>query len=66
VNEVYLNGRPALDWEKPVIARARKCERRRDLQQLAGVLSSDRRRVPDRPPKGRNRPLTDIDMQWLT
>jgi hypothetical protein len=66
VNVVYLNGRPALDWEKPVIKDARKCERDRDREQLAGVLSGDQRRVPDRPPKGRKPTVSDLDMEWLT
>jgi hypothetical protein len=66
VNVVYLNGRPALDWEIPLIERARQCERDRDQEQLAGVLSGDRRRVPDRPPKGRKLTVSDLDMEWLT
>jgi hypothetical protein len=62
----WLNGRLATDWEAAALADARKCERDRDREQLAGVLSGDQRRVPDRPPKGRARPLTDIDMEWLS
>jgi hypothetical protein len=78
---VWLNGRAAVGWEIPVIERARRgcscpgqcpqpeeqlCARAPDLQQLAGVLSGDQRRVPDRPPKGRKLTVSDLDMEWLT
>ena len=43
--ETYLNGRPAADWELPVIDRARECERARDLALLAGVLTGEPARV---------------------
>ena len=52
---VYLNGRPALDWEIPALEHARKCELARDLEQLAGLLTEYRRPDPD----GR-RPVTDV------
>lgn len=55
MNEVYLNGRPAVDWEIPVIERARRCERTRDLELLAGLLTEYRRPDPDG-----KRPVTEV------
>ena len=49
MNEVYLNGRPAVDWEIPIIERARRCERTRELELLAGVLTEG---MPERRPEG--------------
>jgi hypothetical protein len=54
VADDLLNGRKATDFELAAIARARQCERARDLEQLAGVLAAEREeeRVA--------RPVTDI------
>ena len=56
MSAVLLNGRPARDFELDAIEDGHQCERDRDLAWLAGVLSTDDRRPPERPP----RPVTDI------
>lgn len=56
MNEVYLNGRPALDREIPAIDHARRCERDRELDLLAGLLTEYRR--PD--PEPARRPVTTV------
>jgi hypothetical protein len=53
--DVLLNGRKATDWELAAIERGRQHERDRDRELLAGVLTGDPRRRPERP-----RPVTDI------
>jgi hypothetical protein len=46
-----LNGRVAEDFELAAIGHGRECERRRDLVQLAGLLSEyPRTAVPGGPP----------------
>jgi hypothetical protein len=55
MGEVLLNGRKATDRELAAVERGRRCERERDLRQLAGVLTGDPARRPERP-----RPVTDI------
>jgi hypothetical protein len=55
MGDMLLNGRKATDFELAAIERGRRCERERDLRQLAGVLTGDAPRRPERP-----RPVTDI------
>jgi hypothetical protein len=58
--DVMLNGRVPTEWELPVIEHARRCERERDAEQLAGLLTDGVRREPDRPP----RPVTDLLLEF--
>lgn len=51
---VLLNGRVPLDRELAAIEHGRQCERDRDLELLAGVLTG----VPE--PRYEGRPVTDI------
>lgn len=54
MGEQLLNGRAATEAELAAIDRGRQCDRDRDLELLAGVLTGD-------PPKpGHPRPVTDI------
>jgi len=55
-----LNGREATGWELAAIARARECERRRDLEQLRGVLAEYPRDSAPVP-----RPVTDAPLPVL-
>jgi hypothetical protein len=41
-----LNGREATGWELAAVARARQCERDRDLELLAGLLAEYPRSEP--------------------
>jgi hypothetical protein len=55
VGDDLLNGRPAEDWELAAVARARQCERARDLEQLGGLLAEyPRAEVPA------SRPVADL------
>ncbi len=49
-----LNGRVPLEWELAAVEHARQCERDRDLESLAGVLTEDV--APERVP----RPVADV------
>lgn len=74
---IYLNGRPAVDWEVPIIERARRCERSRDLELLAGVLTGDdderrpvgvplARQAPELKARKRTRTITDLSLDPLS
>jgi len=52
-----LNGREATDFEVAAVAHGRKCERRRDREQLKGLLAEYPR--PDAP-----RPMTDLVLEF--
>jgi hypothetical protein len=53
-----LNGREATDWELAAVAHGRECERKRDREQLAGLLAEyPREAVP--------RPVTDAPLPVL-
>jgi hypothetical protein len=73
VNDVYLNGRLAADFEIPAIEHARKCERDRNLEQLAGLIAGVRlepqgvplpRQAPEL--KARKRTITDLSLDVLS
>ena len=53
-----LNGRVPLDYELAAVAHGRRCDRERDLELLAGVLTED----VTPPPEGR--PVTDITREF--
>jgi hypothetical protein len=55
-----LNGREAEDFELAAVARARQCERDRDLEQLKGLLAE----YP-REPVSASRPMTDVPLRPL-
>ena len=59
MGEVLLNGRPAADCELAAIERARRCERERDAEQLAGVTAPE---VPPRPEHPG--PVTDLMLEF--
>ena len=63
MNEVYINGRPDVDWEVAVIERARRCERTRELELLKGVLTGDARPVRHAP--SRKRRAADLSLDVL-
>jgi hypothetical protein len=50
-----LNGRVAAGFELDAVARARQCERDRDLEQLGGLLAEYPREEPPVP-----RPVSDL------
>ena len=54
-----LNGREATDFELAAIAHARQCERERELQQLAGLLT-------EYPREPGPRHVTDIEVDFAT
>lgn len=55
-----LNGREATDWELAAVARARQCERARDLELLAGLLAEYPREPGPVP-----RPVSDVPLGLL-
>jgi hypothetical protein len=57
MGDVLLNGRPATDAEVAAVERGRRCERDRDLAQLAGLLSA----CPREPGPGH---VTDIKVDF--
>ena len=54
-----LNGRVPLDYELAAIEHGRRCDRERDLELLAGVLTADPVPVHE------GRPVTDIVWEFL-
>ena len=51
MGDELLNGRVAEDFERAAVEYGRECERRRGLEQLAGLLSEyPRTAVPGGPP----------------
>ena len=49
MGEVLLNGRRPLDWELAALEHGRRCERDRDLELLAGLLTGEDQPEPRRP-----------------
>jgi hypothetical protein len=58
VDGMWVNGRHPVDFEVPAVERGRKCDRERDQELLAGVLTGD----PPRP--GKPRPVTDLVLEF--
>ena len=54
-----LNGRKATDWELAAVEHGRKCDLKRDMAQLAGLLAEYPR--PEVP-----RHVTDIEVDFAT
>ena len=61
MSDDLLNGREATDFELAAIGHARQCERERELQQLAGLLTEYPRAAVPGP-----RHVTDIEVDFAT
>jgi len=58
-----LNGRKAADFELAAVEHGRECERKREREQLAGLLSEYPRAEL---PAGRPRHVTDLEVDFAT
>jgi hypothetical protein len=63
MGDTLLNGRAATDFELAAVAHGRRCERERELAQLAGLLSEYPRAEM---PGCRPRHVTDIEVDFAT